>query len=91
MRMRPGARFDSEHDWLTLITVSGLVLAGIIVWNLWAFGTVSSGGVIVRQTTNSASPFNTSSIATIHTIFANRAAEEAKYQTGAYRFSDPSQ
>jgi hypothetical protein len=90
-RLHYGARLDPVRDWLLLITVSAIVLAGIIVWNVWAFGTVASGGVIGTPATSTPELFNQSSLDTIHTIFANRETEEEKYKTGTYSFSDPSQ
>ncbi len=90
-RLLSSVRLDPARDWLVLVTLSAIVLAGIIVWNVWTFDTVATGGVIGGQTTTSSPLFNQSSINSIRTIFENRADEEAKYQTGTYRFSDPSQ
>ena len=83
-------RIDPIRDWLMLVMFSGIALAVIIVWNIWAFDTVASGGVIGSPSTTTPPFFSQSSINTIHTIFENRANEEAKYQTGTYRFADPS-
>lgn len=88
--MFSGVRLDPMRDWLVLITLSAMVLAGIIVWNVWAFDTVAGGGIIGGQTISPPPLFSQSSIDRIHTIFTNRAEEELKYQTGVYRFSDPS-
>jgi len=89
-RTRYGAP-DPVRDWLVIITLSAIALAGIIIWNAWAFDTVAGGGIIGSAATSSLPVFNRSSIDSINTIFANRAAEEAKYETGIYRFADPSQ
>lgn len=86
-RIRP----DPARDWLALLTLSAIALAGIIVWNAWAFDTVANGGAIGASTTTASSVFNSASLNTIHVIFTNRAAEEAKYQTGVYNYTDPSQ
>ncbi len=84
-------RRDPVRDWLTLLTLSIIALAAIIVWNAWTFDTVASGGVIGTPMTTTQPVFNHSSLDAIHTIFASRAAEEEKYVTGAYSFADPSQ
>lgn len=63
----------------------------IIIWNVWAFDTVANGGVIGTSATSTPTVFNSSSIDAVRAVFAKRAAEEAKYETGVYRFNDPSQ
>jgi len=90
-RLRAGARFDPVRDWLVLLTLSTIVLASIVVWNIWAFDTVSRGGVIGAPTTDAPEAFNRASLEEIKSIFASRAVEEARYETGVYRFADPSQ
>ncbi|MGD0328660.1 MAG: hypothetical protein ABSB00_03060 [Minisyncoccia bacterium] len=90
-RLHYGARLEPVRDWLSLLTFSAIALVGIIVWNVWAFDTVISGGVIGSSATSTPPVFSQSSLDTIHTIFANRAAEEEKYETGTYSFTDPSQ
>lgn len=89
--MRYGERLNPVRDWLALLMLSTLALAGIIIWNVWAFNTVASGGVIGASATSTPALFNQSSFDAIHTIFANRQIEEEKYETGAYHFTDPSQ
>lgn len=91
-RARRGAREDPARDWLALITFSLIALAGIIVWNAWAFDTIVNGGVI--GTSPKVAPASTSkraSLDAIRAIFESRAAEQAKYSSGAYRYADPSQ
>ncbi|MHB8660988.1 MAG: hypothetical protein ACYC75_03620 [Minisyncoccota bacterium] len=89
--VRGHAHRDPVRDWLMLLTISTIVLAGIIVWNAWAFNTVASGGVIGAPATAPSPVFSQSSLDAIQTIFASRAVEEQKYMTGAYRYADPSQ
>jgi hypothetical protein len=86
-----GKRLHPERDWLLLITVSIVLSAGILVWNIWAFDTVVQGGTIGGTATSSPPVFSQSSLNTIHSVFAARAAENAKYVTGVYTFTDPSQ
>ena len=89
-RLRYGTP-NPTRDWFVLVTLSSIIFIGIVVWNIWAFDTVAQGGVIGSAPVNSQPVFNRSSLDTIHTIFANRAAEEAKYETDVYHFADPSQ
>lgn len=89
-RILSGASFDPVRDWLILLALSFIVLAGIIVWNVWAFGTVASGGTIIESTAQAPTAFTNSSLDTIHSIFTSRAEEEEKNETGIYRYADPS-
>lgn len=90
-RLRSRTHQDPVRDWLAMITIAAIALAGTIVWNAWAFDTVANGGVIGTAAIGPLPTFSRASLDTIHTIFANRAAEEAKYATGTYRYNDPSQ
>ncbi len=95
-RLRPGASDASStpdplRHWFVLLTLSGLILASIIVWNAWAFDTVASGGVIGDTATTTPAAFDPAAIDTLHAIIQSRAAEEEKYMTGIYRYADPSQ
>jgi len=89
--IRSSAYLDPVRDWLALLTLSMIALVGIIVWNVWAFDKVASGGTIGTSSTTASAIFSRSSLDAIHTIFTNRAAEETKYVTGVYSFVDPSQ
>lgn len=88
-RLRSGARIDPVRDWLILAGIGMGALVIIIVWNLWTFGTIA-GGVGGSQATSTPSAFGRSSLDTIQSVFANRAAEQDKYETGVYSFVDPS-
>ncbi|MHB0865578.1 MAG: hypothetical protein ACYC1Y_01605 [Minisyncoccota bacterium] len=90
-RTRLSSRIDPERDWLILITATLILLAGIVVWNAWAFDTVANGGSIGRPATSTPPVFNQASLDGIHAIFSARAAEEAKYASGEYQYVDPSQ
>lgn len=90
-RLRANAFRDPERDWIGMLTVSIIAVIGIIVWNAWTFETVANGGTIGTATTSPRSSFNRSSLDAVEVIFSKRSAEEAKYRTGVYRYSDPSQ
>lgn len=82
---------DPARDWIVLITLSFIALAGIAVWGAWAFDTVARGGVIGTVAPVTIADFDGTSLGTIHTVFDSRAAEEAKYVSDVYHFTDPSQ
>lgn len=90
-RFRYGATIDPVRDWLVALMVSGVLLVAIIAWNIWTFNAIAAGGI--KNTPIPASPalFNRASLDALGTIFTNRAAEEAKYVAGVYRYADPSQ
>ncbi len=79
------------RDWTALLIASAVILAGIVVWNVWAFETMAESGVTGSTAPASSPAFNRSSIDAVTAIFAKRAAEEERYATGTYRFKDPSQ
>jgi hypothetical protein len=86
-----GSRIHPTRDWLALLSFALIIFAGILVWNVWAFSTVVQGGVIGATASTTPPVFSQSSLDAIRSVFAQRSAEEAKYQTGVYRFADPSQ
>ncbi len=89
-RLHKQTQIDPVRDWFVLLTVFVLALASIIVWNVWTFDRVASGGVIGRVELPTSAVFNQTSLDTVRTIFENRASEEAKYRTGVYQYTDPS-
>ena len=89
-RVKYGSYINPARDWLVLVTLSLIAFSSIVVWNMWAFDTVTRGGVIGAVATSSIPLFNRAAIDEINIIFANRATEEEKYETGEYRFADPS-
>lgn len=90
-RFRRSTHLDPARDWFVLMTISTIALAGIIVWNAWAFDTVANGGIIGGSVTRVPQVFTSTSLDAIHTIFTSRSQEQAKYVTGTYRYADPSQ
>lgn len=92
-RVRHGAKIDPTRDWLALIALSVIALTGIIVWNVWAFETVAGGDAIGAAPAKTTSPTvpDRAALDAVRALFESRAAEQAKYSTGAYRYADPSQ
>ena len=90
-RFRYGSRIDPQRDWFALLTILAIAFAALVVWNVWAFDTVAQGGTIGASATSTPPVFSPSALDAIQAIFTDRAAEEQKYQTGTYRFADPSQ
>ncbi|MEK7554100.1 MAG: hypothetical protein AAB517_01900 [Patescibacteria group bacterium] len=90
-RFRSGAFRDPERDWIGMLAIAVTAFIGIVVWNIWTFQTAANGGVIGTATSSPATSLNRSSLDAIDAIFSNRSDEEAKYRTGVYRYSDPSQ
>lgn len=90
-RLHIGSNPSPVRDWLIVLTFALMAFAGIVVWNIWAFDTVARGGSIGSPSITAPPAFSRSLIDAIHVIFANRAVEEAKYQTGGYQYADPSQ
>ena len=90
-RLRMRTHKDPARDWLTLLTLAAIAFICIVVWNIWAFDTVASGGTIGKTVTNAPAAFSPASMNAVRAVFQMRAAEEAKYVTGVYRYADPSQ
>lgn len=88
--MHSDASIDPTRDWLLILTFAIVVLAGVVVWNIWAFDTVASGGNIGSSAPEASPILNSGLLNTVRTTFETRAEEEAKYVTGVYRYSDPS-
>lgn len=90
-RFRALRYIDPERDWITLLIISAILLSGVVVWNMYVFDTVANGGIIGSPPAAESPIFSQSSLDAIHTVFENRAAEEAKYLTDEYHYIDPSQ
>jgi len=89
-RLTYSGYIDPARDWLVLLTLGAIALAGIVVWNIWAFDTVAQGGVIGAPMSSAPPVFSRASLDAIHAVFEKRSGEQAKYETGTYRYSDPS-
>ena len=90
-RLRGKLRIDPARDWIVLLTLSLIALAGIVVWNIWAFETIAAGGTLGGAATTTPAAFNREALDSIQNLFRTRAEDEAKYRTGVYRYDDPSQ
>lgn len=89
--MRSKAHAEPLRDWILLSAAMVLILAGIVAWNLWTFGAIIGPPSVEEPAADTRPAFSPSALNTIQDIFENRAAEEMRYETGVYSFSDPSQ
>lgn len=90
-RLRRGVPFNPERDWTLLLSCAGIALLLIVAWNVWAFRTVVGGGTLGAVPQAPPVPTSQTSLEAIPALLADRAAEDAKYVNGTYRFVDPSQ
>ncbi len=90
LQARNGIHQNPVRDWFSILIFSSFAFIGIIVWGIWTFDTVTKGGIIGSSTTSSPPIFNNSSLAEAHKVFAGRADEAKKYETGEYQYTDPS-
>ena len=89
-RLRSRADIDPVRDWLAMLLFSAIALASIIVWNVWAFETVARGGVIGAPAPAASPIFDRAALDAARAVFSSRTDEKARYETGAYRYADPS-
>jgi hypothetical protein len=88
-RMHAYAHMDPMRDWSILLILFGIAFTTIIVWNISAFQTVYSGGIIGSPATKKETVIDDDSLNAVRAIFESRAAEEIKYATGVYHFRRP--
>lgn len=82
-----GDRISPVRDWFILVSVSALILAGSILFNLWLFAKITAGEAI-GTATSTPTPIITP-ISTVQTLFDNRAEVREKY-IREFRPVDPS-
>ncbi len=90
-QLRAFALTDPTRDWIALLTLATIAIIGIVTWNAWVFDTVASGGTLGAAASSTPPSFTQASLDSVRTVFEARAAEEAKYVSGTYKFNDPSQ
>lgn len=90
-RLRTRAHQDPVRDWLALISLSTVVLLGVIAWNVWAFATLEQSNPGTSVDAGATATFSRASLDTIGRIFSSRTSEAQKYVDGTYRYTDPSQ
>lgn len=90
-RIRSKAHAEPLRDWVILSAITVVILAGVVTWNLWTFGAITGPSSIEELSADTRPALSPSALNTIQNIFEARAAEEARYETGVYSFSDPSQ
>ena len=80
-----------KRDWIVLCTLAGAAIIGLAVWNVWIFNTVAGGGTLNERAVETPPIVDQALLETVHRILETRAAEEAKYVSGTYHYTDPSQ
>lgn len=88
---RYGERLRPVRDWLVILACIAALTLASAVWNAWTFVRVANGDILGGAPPALPAPFSGASLQRLQNIFDARAAEEAKYTTGAYPFADPSQ
>ncbi len=86
-------RLNPTRDWFVLLTLAGLGLLAILAWSVWTFQMALNreDTTAVTQRPPASSVVDQSLLEKTRTLIRDRATEETKYETGAYRFTDPSQ
>lgn len=84
--LRYGEHPRPSRDWLVLLCVCCVLLAGSILVNLWYFAKVTGGENIGTETTPNASFIQ---LEPVTALFEKRNAERDRYLS-EYRFVDPS-
>lgn len=80
-----------SRDWHLLLVATFLLLVAVTGWSLWVFQTIVTGGTVGVTTSLSTKPEQrVNPVDTVRSIYNARAAEEANYSAGAYRYTDPS-
>ena len=91
MRYKGTGRANPARDWAMLLCATALALVLLLAWNIWAFKTVVSGGTLGEARPPAVAPPAANALDEISGLLSARAAEDAKYIDGTYRFTDPSQ
>ena len=84
------AHADPARDWYLLLLLTGVGIVAIILWNIYLFTTVASGGTIGTPASTPSQTVEQSAFDTVREIFLMRDSEEANYKSGVYSYTDPS-
>jgi len=87
IRNLTAVRASPSRDWLLLLGVWALVLAGSVLWNLWFFDQAVTRGIETPMDASSATSVYEPTA--VQEIFAARATTSEAYRT-QYPFIDPS-
>ena len=85
-----GMRLRPVRDWFILLGLFVVLLIASALWNLWFYQQVRTSADAAPPSAAALPVFSQASLEALKAIFADRAAEEAKYTEGAYTFIDPS-
>lgn len=90
-RLRSSTYVDPVRDWILLIAVSVVAFIGIVLWNVWVFNSIQQSATETRPAgTSPTSNTSRSTLDTLNAVFTSRGAEQQKYISGEYHYTDPS-
>lgn len=85
-----GNQLYPARDWLVLISVAIIILGISTVWNILEFRNITINQVPVSTTASHSTAIDSAAMQQVQKIFSARAGAQAKYESGAYSFTDPS-
>ncbi|GEM_PF-1131284 len=80
---------NPTRDWLILISLVLLLLIANIIINIFGFQQLVSRRNDITIPPSSAPAINEQAVQNVQQIFVTRASEQAKYESGAYSFTNP--
>jgi hypothetical protein len=83
-------RPEPERDWLILLCAALLLFSASAVGNALLYRAAVNGAPLGPAAATPALAVPASALAQVENVFAARALEESKYESGAYSFVDPS-
>ncbi len=88
-KIKYGTRLSPNRDWLIIISIVFVVLIVGVIWNIFVFFSVVSGPTISSTTPTKNAILDSNAMYKVTQIFEVRHAEQLKYKSGEYTFSDP--
>ncbi len=85
-----GSRLYPARDWLVLISVAIIILGISTVWNILEFRNITTNQAPTSTVTSHGAAIDSTAMHQVQKIFSTRAGAQARYESGAYSFTDPS-